>query len=84
MLHSPGVGAYIQPGIKAFMDEEALSAGTQAWHQGLGMLKEASSFQLGSMTLLFLPGLFTVERCTIDSTPLAERSTTQAAAAPCY
>lgn len=83
VLHSPGVGAYIQPGIKAFMDEEALSAGTEAWHQGLDMLKEASSLQLGSMTLLFLSGLLAMELCTTGSTLLAERLTTQAAAAPC-
>lgn len=33
-----------------------LSAGTEAGHQGLGTLKEANSFQLGSETSLLLSG----------------------------
>lgn len=31
---SPEVGAHIQPGIKVLLDEENLSAGTEAWPQG--------------------------------------------------
>lgn len=51
VLLGPGVGVHIQPRIKAFMCEENLSAGTEAWYQDLGTLKEASSFQLGSIQL---------------------------------
>lgn len=44
---SPEVGAHIQPGIKVLLDEENLSAGTEACPQGLGTLKETSSFSAG-------------------------------------
>lgn len=57
VLLSPGVGAHIQPGITAFVDEEELSAGTEAWHEGLSTLKETSSFSA------VLHG-FTVSLCT--------------------
>lgn len=53
---SPGVGAHIQPGIKAFMDGEDLTAGTEAGHQGVGTLKEANSFQLGLTASLWAAG----------------------------
>ena len=49
-----------------------LRAGTEAWRQGLGTLKEASSSQLGSRTSLLISGLLAAELCTAGSTSPAE------------
>lgn len=49
-----------------------LRAGAEAWRQGLGTLKEASSSQLGSRTSLLISGLLAAELCTAGSTSPAE------------
>lgn len=50
------------------MIKKHLRAGTEAWRQGLGRLKEASSSQLGSRTSLLLSGRLAAELCTAGST----------------
>lgn len=54
--------------IFLWMIKKHLRAGTEAWRQGLGTLKEASSSQLGSRTSLLISGLLAAELCTAGST----------------